>query len=173
MNTKPVYNISSLLLVVLITAISVIPAAAGDGSVWSPIVSSSGSVDTSNLVDLGVQDVSADWMPSIAGIGGVAEYHEYQDPASGTVYMMPTPVTYLFMAANPDESGLSSSIGALSGDAENSTGYATDAAFMAGILSNNLNFSDYTGFLAAGYTNWEDLFNGIVSGKRTSGRCRQ
>jgi hypothetical protein len=69
------------------------------------------------------------------------------------------------MATNPDESGLSNSLGALSGNGENSTGYATDAAFIAGILSGNMDISDYTGFLAAGYTNWGDLFNSILSGE--------
>ncbi len=162
MNTKTVYTFMSFLLVVLVTAVSAIPAAADD--IWTPIVSSDGSVDTSNLVDLGLQDVPADWMPSVAGFGGVAEYHAYQDPVSGTVYMMPTPLTYFFMASNPEESGLNDSIGALSGNAENSTGYATDAAFLAGILSGNLNYSDYTGFLAAGYTSWGELFTAILSG---------
>jgi hypothetical protein len=162
----------SILLVALVTIFSVIPAAADDGnppndggSTWTPIVNSDGSVDTSNLVDLGLQDVPAGWMPSIAGIGGVAEYHAYQDPVSGTVFMMPTPLTYFFMAANPDESGLSNSLGALSGNGENSTGYATDQAFIAGILSGNLDISDYTGFLAAGYTTWGDLFEAVLSGE--------
>ncbi|MFA5872737.1 MAG: hypothetical protein WC832_02110 [Anaerolineales bacterium] len=163
MNTKTFYAFISILLVVLVTAVSVIPAAADD--IWTPIVSSDGSVDTSSLVDLGLQDVPADWMPSVAGIGGVAEYHAYQDPVSGTVYMMPTPLTYFFMAASPEESGLSGSIGALSGNAENSAGYATDSAFIAGILSGNMDISDYTSFLAAGYTNWGDLFDAVLSGE--------
>ena len=60
-------------------------------------------------------------------------------------------------------SGLSNSMGALSGNGENSTGYATDQAFIAGILSGNQNISDYTGFLAAGYTNWGDFFKAVLS----------
>ena len=75
------------------------------------------------------------------------------------------------MAASPDESGLTNSMGALSGNGENSTGYATDQAFIAGILSGNQNISDYTGFLAAGYTNWGDLFDRYCQGKWTSGLC--
>ena len=102
MISKIFYSFMSILLAAQVTAISVIPTAADDsgnppndgGSIWTPIVNSDGSVDTSNLVDLGLQDVPADWMPSVAGIGGVAEYHAYQDPVSGTVYMMPTPLTY-------------------------------------------------------------------------------
>lgn len=163
MNTKTIHACISVLLAVLATAVSVIPAAADDP--WPPIVNSDGSVDTSNLVDLGLQAVPADWMPSVAGLGGVAEYHAYQDPSSGTIYMMPTPLTYFFMAANPEASGLNDSIGALSGNAESSTGYATDAAFIAGILSGNMDISDYTGFLAAGYTSWGGLFDAVLSGE--------
>ena len=171
MNTKPHYAFLSILLAVVVCTVSVIPAVAdgetppGGSSIWAPIVNADGSVDTSNLVDLGLQDVPADWMPSVAGIGGVAEYHTYQDPVSGTLYMMPTPLTYLFMAASPEESGLNNSIGSLSGNAENSTGYATDSAFIAGILSGSMDISDYTGFLAAGYTNWGDFFNAVLSGE--------
>ena len=78
---KAFYVFMCIFLVSIVAAASVIPAAADDGnppingnSTWTPIVNSDGSIDTSNLVDLGLQDVPANWMPSVAGIGGVAKY---------------------------------------------------------------------------------------------------
>ncbi len=142
------------------------PPSGGEGT-WDPIVDEDGTVDVSNLIDLGEQNVSTDWMPDVPLFGTdiPATYHLYQDPGSGTVYMVPTVITYLYMAANPDESGLSDSLGALSGNAENSSGYATDAAFLAGIVSGNLEFSDYTEFVSAGYTSWTDFFQAVISGE--------
>ena len=152
---KPVVAFFSVLWVLALAGAAVIPVFADDGappangdSTWDPIVNDDGTVDVSGLTDLGVQEVSADWMPDVPIFGNVpATYHLYQDPASGTIYMLPTATTYLFMSANPEESGLNDAIGALSGNAENSSGYATDAAFLAGIVSGNLDFSDYQQFI--------------------------
>jgi hypothetical protein len=168
---KPSLAFLRLLLALLLAGAIAVPASADDGapppdSAWDPIVNEDGGIDVSGLTDLGVQEVPADWMPSLPILGDLpATYHLYQDPAGGTVYMIPTVTTYLFMAANPDESGLGSAIGALSGNAENSSGYSADAAFLAGIVSGNLDFSAYSEFITAGYTDWTDFFNAVLSGE--------
>jgi hypothetical protein len=141
------------------------PPAVDTNSAWGEVVDGNGNINFAALTDGGVITQPADWMPSIPGIGNVnAEYHVYYTPSGNTV-VVPTTTTYLFMAMNPQESGLSASVGALSGNAQNSSGYATDAAFIAGILSGNQSISDYTGFLSAGFTNWGDFFSSVTSGQ--------
>ncbi|HXF85489.1 MAG TPA: hypothetical protein VNK49_08870 [Anaerolineales bacterium] len=161
--------INALLAVCFFTMFVVPPASAQDsnppGGAWAEVVDANGNINFSNLTDGGVITQPADWMPSIPGIGQAnAEYHVYYTPGGNTV-VVPTLTTYLFMAMNPDESGLSASVGALSMNAENSSGYATDSAFMAGILSGNLSISDYTSFVASGFTNWGEFFSSVNSGE--------
>ena len=133
-------------LIVILASAYIIPVLAQDpqppaidpGSAWSEVVNSDGSINYGNLSDGGVVTQSADWMPSIPGVGAMeAEYHVYYTPSGNTI-LMPSNTTLFFMASNPSESGFNaaaSAMGTSGGEMTVGTSTYTGTAAAGALLS--------------------------------------
>ena len=75
-------------------------------SSWGQVVDSNGNIQYSNLTDGGVVQQQANWMPSILGVSMPATYHVYYTQSGDTI-VMPSAITLMAMAADPQESGFS------------------------------------------------------------------
>ena len=128
-------------------------------SMWGEVVDQNGNILYNNLTDLGTVQQSASWMPNIPGIGNIqASYHEYQTP-SGNIVVLPTASTLVFMALNPQTSGLA--------QADSQLGLGTGMVLEApGIIKGMLEgYVDPTAITSLGYTNPDDFFSDVVNGK--------
>ena len=129
-------------------------------SMWGEVVDQNGNILYSNMTDLGTVQQSASWMPSIPGIGNIqASYHEYQTP-SGNIVVLPTASTLLFMALNPQASGMAqadSQLGLGAGTVLEAPG------IIKGLLQGYIDPATITGL---GYTNPDDFFSDVASGKQ-------
>jgi len=136
------------------------PPQVDPNSMWGEVVDQSGNIRYDNLTDLGTIQESADWMPSIPGIGSIqASYHEYQTP-SGNIVVLPTASTLFFMALNPQESGLTQSDSQLGMGA----GMALEApGLIKGMLQG---YIDPAVITSMGYTNPDDFFTDVISGRQ-------
>ena len=130
-------------------------------SMWGEVVDQSGNIRYDNLTDLGTVQETADWMPSIPGIGSIpASYHEYQTP-SGNIVVLPTASTLFFMALNPQGSGLAQSDSQLGMGA----GMALEApGLIKGMLQG---YIDPAVITSLGYTNPDDFFSDVVNGRQS------
>jgi hypothetical protein len=136
------------------------PPQVDPNSMWGEVVDQSGNIRYDNLTDLGTVQESADWMPSIPGIGSIpASYHEYQTP-SGNIVVLPTASTLFFMALNPQESGLAQS------DSQLGMG-AGMALEVPGLIKGMLQgYIDPAAITSLGYTNPDDFFTDVVNGRQ-------
>jgi len=136
------------------------PPQVDPNSMWGEVVDQSGNIRYDNLTDLGTIQESADWMPSIPGIGSIqASYHEYQTP-NGNIVVLPTASTLFFMALNPQESGLTQSDSQLGMGA----GMALEApGLIKGMLQG---YIDPAVITSMGYTNPDDFFTDVISGRQ-------
>ena len=128
-------------------------------SMWGEVVDQNGNILYNNLTDLGTVQQSASWMPNSPGIGNIqASYHEYQTP-SGNIVVLPTASTLVFMALNPQTSGLA--------QADSQLGLGTGMVLEApGIIKGMLEgYVDPTAITSLGYTNPDDFFSDVVNGK--------
>jgi len=172
MKTRTQFSLLIFTLVFLMS--SVIPAAFAQeenppvdpNSSWAEVVNPDGTINYANLIDGGVVNQPADWMPNIPLIGSIpAEYHVYYTP-SGNSIVMPTASTLFFMAASAYESGLSnaastmgtSGLSTVNSDNGNVVGLASLGAFF-GALVGNQDIGLPTG------TNATDFFNQVFSGQ--------
>ena len=130
-------------------------------SMWGEVVDQSGNIRYDNLSDLGTVQESADWMPSIPGIGSIpASYHEYQTP-SGNIVVLPTASTLFFMAINPQESGLAQS------DSQLGMGggmFLEAPGLIKGMLQG---YIDLAAITSLGYTNQDNFFSDVIAGKQS------
>ena len=129
-------------------------------SMWGEVVDQNGNIRYNNLTDLGTVQQSANWMPSIPGIGSLqASYHEYQTP-SGNIVVLPTASTLFFMALNPQASGLA--------QADSQLGLGAGMVLEApGIIKGMLQgYIDPAAITRLGYTNPDDFFSDVVNGKQ-------
>jgi len=149
-------------LLITMLSLSILPVAADGGdddSIWDGVIDENGEILYDNLIDQGIYQESADWMPSVDvlgnTIGGVAEYHVYQTP-DGTVIKLPTASTLFFMALNPGESGI--------GDASAShfTGAGTILA-MPGVISALLQGANID-FSNTEYVNADQYADALLAG---------
>lgn len=108
-------RLSLILLLVFCLSLAT-PAAAQEGlpppdpnGLWSEVVDQNGNIRYDNMIDLGVTTETPAWMavdlPFDSTLQLEASYHSYQTP-SGNIVVMPSPLTLVFMALNPSESGL-------------------------------------------------------------------
>ena len=128
-------------------------------SMWGEVVNPDGTIRYDNLTDLGTIQQSANWMPSIPGIGNLpASYHEYQTP-SGNIIVLPTASTLFFMALNPQGSGLA--------QADSQLGLGSGMVLEApGIIKGMLQgYIDPATLTSLGYTNSDDFFADVIAGK--------
>ena len=128
-------------------------------SMWGEVVNPDGTIRYDNLTDLGTIQQSANWMPSIPGIGSLpASYHEYQTP-SGNIVVLPTASTLFFMALNPQGSGLA--------QADSQLGLGSGMVLEApGIIKGMLQgYIDPATLTSLGYTNSDDFFADVIAGK--------
>jgi hypothetical protein len=137
------------------------PPQVDPNSMWGEVVDQSGNIRYDNLSDLGTVQESADWMPSIPGIGTIpASYHEYQTP-SGNIIVLPTASTLFFMAINPQESGLAQSDSQLG----MSGGLFLEApGLIKGMLQG---YIDPAAINSLGYTNQDNFFSDVIAGKQS------
>ena len=168
MNAKTIARLDSVMGGIMLFAIiltlsfpflSIISVRAqGGGDAWGEVFDANGNVIYSNLTDGGVVTQSADWMPSIPGIGPVpAEYHVYYT-ASGNSVLMPTPMTLFFMGLNPSESGLTSA------SSSYGTGAGAIVTLLGAALGDNLNFTSPTGIT---YTSPDQFADALISGQES------
>ncbi|MGD0879163.1 MAG: hypothetical protein ABSA01_13595 [Anaerolineales bacterium] len=136
------------------------PPVVDPNSMWGEVVDQSGNIRYSNLTDLGTVQQSANWMPSIPGIGSLpASYHEYQTP-SGNIVVLPTATTLFFMALNPQGSGLA--------QADSQLGLGSGVALeVPGIIKGMLqNYITPDVIKSLGYVSSDDFFTDVINGKQ-------
>jgi hypothetical protein len=119
---------------------------------WAEVVDANGNILYSNLTDLGVVQVDADWMPNVPFLNGQATYHEYLTP-NGNVVLLPSATTLFFMAANPKASGLNQANSVLG------NGMGALETMLAGYLTP-------TDLQRMGYTSPNDFFQAVVDGRQ-------
>jgi hypothetical protein len=156
--------ISVLVFVVLLAPCAHPALAQGGDGAWSEVVNPDGSIDWGNLTYQETVTESVNWMPSIPLLGSVPAEYQVYTTASGNTIVIPSAMTYFFMALDPQASGLSDAVGALSGNGLSTNGVATDAAFLAGLLGGNLSISDYPG-ISNQFVSWNQFFDAVVNGQ--------
>lgn len=161
MKTKHFSRWFSLTLLIAVLFVTVIPVSAQEGdSIWAEVLNPDGSIRYDNLTDQGVQTESADWMPSVTvfgqTIGGEAEYHIYET-SDGTVVQLPTATTLLFMALNPEESGMT-------GASANHLTSAGTALAIPGLVSSMLQGADID-FSDTGFVNADQYADALIAGE--------
>jgi len=160
MRSKPF--LLALILLISASLLFPTPVRADDvdpNSAWGEVVDENGNIRYDNLTDLGVTSEQADWMPSIPFVGDIqAEYHVYMTPSGNTV-VLPTATTLLFMAFNPQESGMNM--------ADSQLGNGLGAGLEApGVLKALLGGYLDTGTLTTmGYASQDQFFSDVVSGQ--------
>lgn len=154
-----------LLTIFFLLAIFVFPVLADDGdSAWGEVLNDDGTIRYDNLIDQGVSSENTDWMPTITlfdfgdvstSVSFPAEYHTYQTP-SGNIIQMPSPLTLLFSALNPLESGLS--------QASSTTGtYGSGALTAPGVIRALLNGANID-FLNTEFVNANNYADALIAG---------
>lgn len=154
---------SFLILLGLTTAL--LPGAAqaqtDDPSPWGEVVDENGNIRFDNLTDLGETTEAAEWMdiplPFGQEIDLDANYHRYQTP-DGNVVVLPSPLTLVMMATNPQESGLS---GATS---QVGIGGMAAAEFLGGLLGNSIDW-DRVSSQNPEYVDPNQFWNAVISGQ--------
>ncbi len=135
---------------------------AQDPNPWSEVFDDQGNL-RSDLVDLGVTTEHPDWMsvdlPFGQSIDLEASFHRYQT-SNGNVVILPSASTLFFMAMNPQESGLSNSIGHV----ENGVGGLI--TFLGSVVGDNLDWNrvvaDHPEFKTPDQY-WSAVINGKVN----------
>jgi len=157
------------ILLILFLVASTIPVYAQDGSgndfdvdtggAWGEVVDANGNILYNELVDLGVVNQDADWMPTIPGYGQIqAEYHMYQT-SSGNIVVMPTATTLLFMAINPFESGFDGAASQLG----NGMGVVLEAPGLIKALLGG--YLETDSIKNMGYSDQDVFFQDVINGK--------
>jgi len=131
-----------LLLALLGITVMALPGSAlaqsGDDSPWGEVVDENGNIRFDNLTDLGETTEDADWMdiplPFGQEIDLDANYHRYETP-DGNVVVLPSPLTLVMMATNPQESGLSGATSQLG------IGGMAAAEFLGGLLGDSIDWN--------------------------------
>jgi hypothetical protein len=143
-----------LLTIVLFTPVKAQSQNPSDLGAWGEVVDENGNIRYGNLIDLGVHTDNPSWMhfdlPLGLNIPLEANYHTYQT-SSGNIVVLPSATTLLFMAFNPDESGLNRA----------SSSLGTAAGVLEMLAGPYLNLED---ILAAGYDSREDFFYDVSHG---------
>src|SRR5512133_4353882 len=109
-----------------------------DTSPWGEVVDENGNIRFDNLTDLGETTEDSEWMdiplPFGQEIDLDANYHRYETP-DGNVVVLPSPLTLVMMATNPQESGLSGATSQLG------IGGMAAAEFLGGLLGDSIDWN--------------------------------
>jgi hypothetical protein len=163
--SKPLPRTILLLLTLLTFSAMLMPIAAqahtGETSPWNEVVDENGKIRFDNLTDLGVTTEDADWMdiqlPFGMEIDLDANYHRYQTP-DGNIIILPSPLTLVMMATNPQASGLNGATSQLG------TGAMAAAEFLGGLLGNSIDWGRVSSQHPE-YTDPSQFWQAVTSGK--------
>jgi hypothetical protein len=132
-----------------------------DASPWGEVVDENGNIRFDNLTDLGETTESAEWMdiplPFGQEIDLDANYHRYQTP-DGNVVVLPSPLTLVMMATNPQESGLTGATSQLG------IGGMAAAEFLGGLLGDSIDWNRVSSQHPE-YVNPDQFWNAVISGQ--------
>lgn len=175
LSTLSLLIILSMLLSPVTSALAQDGGTGGNGgqSDWAGFINADGTL-RSDLVDLGETHQEASWMPNLTDPNilnpfsdsfmdpyaqpGDATYHRYMDPNTGNIVVVPSASTLMFMAMNPDSSGLSASSGQLG------TGAGAMLQGAGQILAQQFNLDP--GWLKSiGYEKPDQFFQSVIDGK--------
>lgn len=130
-------------------------------SPWGEVVDENGNIRFDNLTDLGETTEDTEWMdiplPFGQEIDLDANYHRYQTP-DGNVVVLPSPLTLVMMATNPQESGLSGATSQLG------IGGMAAAEFLGGLLGDSIDW-DRVSSQHPEYVNPDQFWTAIISGQ--------
>jgi hypothetical protein len=136
-------------------------AQSGDTSPWGEVVDENGNIRFDNLTDLGETTEPADWMdiplPFGQKIDLDANYHRYETP-DGNVVVLPSPLTLVMMATQPQESGLTGATSQLG------IGGMAAAEFLGGLLGNSIDWNRASSQNPE-YVDPSKFWNAVISGK--------
>jgi hypothetical protein len=126
---------------------------------WGEVFDSNGNL-RSGLIDLGVITEHPDWMsvdlPFGQSLNLNADYHRYQT-SNGNIVVLPSASTLFFMAMNPQESGLTNSVGMMG------NGYSGLTYFLGAVAGNNIDWDRLSGDHPE-YQNPEQFWGAVLSG---------
>lgn len=155
----------TLLVALLALSAVLLPASVlaqtGGTNPWEEVVDENGNIRFDNLTDLGETNAEAEWMdiplPFGQEIDLDANYHRYQTP-DGNVVVLPSPLTLVMMATNPQESGLGGATSQLG------TGGMVAAEFLGGLLGNSIDW-DRVASQHPEYTDPSQFWQAVTSGQ--------
>jgi hypothetical protein len=135
------------------------PAYAQDPDPFAEVFDAYGNL-RSDIVDLGVAKDNPSWMsvdlPFNQSLNLEANYHRYQT-ANGNVVVLPSASTLFFMAMNPQESGLDSSVGMMS------NGFGSLTTFLGKIAGNSVDWNRLSKDRPQ-YQSPDQFWNAVLSG---------
>jgi hypothetical protein len=154
-----------LLLTLLAICAMLIPniaqAQTGDTNPWNEVVDEKGNIRFDNLTDLGETSQSAEWMdiplPFGMKIDLDANYRRYQTP-DGNIVVLPSPLTLVMMATNPQASGLNGA------NSQLGTGAMAAAEFLGGLLGNSIDWERVSSQHPE-YTDPSQFWQAVTSGQ--------
>lgn len=127
---------------------------------WAEVFDSSGNL-VPGLIDLGVTTDHPDWMnvdlPFNQSLSLEANYHRFQT-ASGNIVVLPSASTLFFMAMNPQESGLTGSVGMIG------NGYGSLITFLGAVAGDSINWAAVQQAHPE-YQQPGDFWNAVISGQ--------
>ena len=164
-NARVLPRLFTLLVALLVFSAVLIPAGVlaqtDNSNPWDEVVDENGNIRFDNLTDLGEMEAEAEWMdiplPFGQEIDLDANYHRYQTP-DGNVVVLPSPLTLVMMATNPQESGLSGATSQLG------IGGMVAAEFLGGLLGNSIDW-DRVSNQRPEYTDPSQFWQAVTSGQ--------
>lgn len=155
------YAIFALLLLSTLLSPILTAQAQDTDSGWGEVVDENGNIRFDNLADLGETTEPAEWMdiqlPLGAEIDLDANYHRYQTP-DGNVVVLPSPLTLVMMAANPQESGFANATSQVG------IGGMAAAEALGSLLGNHIDWNRVSSEHPE-YVNPSDFWKSVIDGK--------
>ena len=164
-NARVLPRLLALLVALLAISATMLPtnvlAQTDSSNPWGEVVDENGNIRFDNLTDLGETNTEAEWMdiplPFGQEIDLDANYHRYQTP-DGNIVVLPSPLTLVMMATNPQESGLSGATSQLG------IGGMIAAEFLGGLLGNSIDW-DRVSNQHPEYTDPSQFWQAVTSGQ--------
>ncbi len=152
-----------LLAAIILLFVMAVPVSAQDngGSPWAEIIDENGQIRYDNLIDLGETVEDVEWMdiplPFGLELDLEANYHRYQTP-DGNIVVMPTPLTVMMMAMNPQESGLTGA------DSQLGVGGFVGAEFLGALLGDHIDWERLSS-QNPNYVNPDNFWQAVINGQ--------
>ena len=139
------------------------PVYAQDPSPFSEVFDENGNL-RSDIVDLGVTTENPSWMsvglPFGQSLSLEANYHRYQT-VNGNVVVLPSASTLFFMAMNPQESGLTNSVGMIG------NGYGSLITYLGLVAGNSVDWNRLSQDRPQ-YQTPDQFWNAVLSGNENA-----